>query len=92
MYLCKQLKILKKVPVKLHILHLKNARAFGVLRKALDPVQHLLTMLTQLHSAMLAKSWKIFSEPLNSRSVMASSIQSFASYFGDETIQSPLNY
>ena len=68
MYLCtKHWKFWKKVPIKLHILHLKNARVSGAVRQALNTVHHL---LLQLHSAMRMESWKKSSGPVNSGSVM----------------------
>ena len=53
--------------------------------QALDPVQYLLTLLTQLCFAMLAKSWKYFLVHKIQDMWWALSIQLFASYLEDET-------
>ena len=44
----------EKVPKKV----VENTKTSRVLRQALDPCQYCLTLLTQLHFAMSAKSWK----------------------------------
>ena len=90
MHLCKKIENFEKGSSKTAFLHLRNVRAFGALRQALNPVQHLVALPTQLQSAMLAKSWNYFSMPLNSGSVMGLKYSSFC--LRNEIIQSPLNY